>query len=124
MTERLARIKAEAKTPTSDDEDTIEEVEHILASKNQEDGYGNIEDDFAGGLSEIDGSFWPMTWRSHLAELISRLREEGHEKPAAYLARLADVNSLKKPFTAADEAEVIESILVYLTSFAQEVTAT
>ena len=46
----------------------------------------------------------------------------GYDKAAAHLARLADVNSLKKPFTAADEADVIKSILEYLAAFKKEVS--
>lgn len=112
LTERLARIEAEA-NPSQDDA-TVAAVERMLASKHQEAEDEDIKDDFAGGTSGIDGSPWLMTWRSHLAEFILRLKEDGYETCAAHLERLADVNSLKKPFTAADEADVIKSILEYL----------
>lgn len=119
LTERLARIEAEANP--SQDAITVAAVERKLARKHRKAKGEDIEDDFAGGTAGIDGSPWLMPWRSHHAELVSRLREEGHERHAAHLARLADVNSLKKPFTADDEADVIKSILECLTAFKKEV---
>ena len=120
LNERLDRIKAEAKVPDSKDEATVAAVERMLASKREEDA--DIEDDFAGGTSGIDGSPWLMTWRSHLAEFILRLKEVGYEKYAGHFARLAAVNSQKKPFTADDEANVIKSILKDLEAFKKEVS--
>jgi len=148
--ERLARIEAEANASDSADDATVAAVERRLAPRSRPIGstqipYGpgeigsvmvpadsprarsrywveDIEDDFAGGTSGIDGAACTMTWRSHHAELISRLKEDGYETCAAHLARLADVNSLKKPFTAADEANVIKSILEYLAAFKEEVS--
>ena len=144
LTVRLACIEAEAKAA---DDDTVAAVEYMLANKHRETE--DIEDDFAGGTSGIDGSSrlttkrrhhaefilklpgggtsiidappWLMPWRSHLVEFILRLRENGHEKYAAHLARLADVNSLKNPFTAEDEADVIKSIQEYLAAFWKEI---
>jgi hypothetical protein len=126
LAERLARIEAEASASDSADDATVAAVERMLVNPRPRtiDGIDwdeDVEDDFAGGTSGIDGAPCTMTWRSHFSELVSRLREEGHERHAAHLARLADVNSLKKPFTAADEAEVIKSILEYLAALKKEV---
>ena len=73
LTERLVRIEEES----SADEATVAAVERMLAHKRQEAEDDNIEDDFAGGTSGTDGSPWRMPWRSHHAELISRLKEDG-----------------------------------------------
>ena len=119
LTERLARIEAEANP--SQDAITVAAVERMLASKHQEAEDEDIEDDFAGGTTGIDGSPWLMPWRSHHAELVLGLAEVGYDKWAALLKQAADTNSLKKPFTKADEAEVIKAILKCLTAFKKEV---
>ncbi len=118
LAERLSRIETEANP--SQDAITVAAVERMLASKCQE-----IEDeetdDFAGGTAGTDGSPWLMPWPSHLSELVLRLAEVGYEECAAHLTRLADVNSLKKPFTPADEAGVIKSILEYLAALKKQI---
>lgn len=119
LTERLAKIEVVANP--SQDAITVAAVERMLAAKREEAEDENIEDDFAGGTAGIDGAPL-MTWRSHVAELISRLNEDGYERNASHLKRLADANSLKKPFTAADEANVIRSVLEYLATFEKKVS--
>ena len=130
LTERLARIEAEAKSPASADEATVAAVERMLASKRQEAEDDDIEEDFAGGTSGGVNSPHTMPWRSHLAELIYRLwtrrarpRDEVVLRQFAEdLKGLAGKNRYKKPFTAADEADVIKSLLECLAAFEKEVS--
>lgn len=119
LAERLSRIETEANP--SQDAITVAAVERMLASKYQGAEDEDIEDDFAGGTAGADGSPWLMPWPSHLAELVLRLAEFGYDKWAALLKELADTNSQKKPFTKADEAEVIKSIREALAGFKKEV---
>jgi hypothetical protein len=79
----------------------------------------DIDDDFGGGKSQVSGGD-RMSWRIWVANLISELKEVRYEKNASHLARLVDVNSLKRPLLVADEVKVIRSILEYLAAFVDE----
>ena len=97
---------------------TVSIIDYILAWREVDE---DTEDDFAGGTSGVDGSPWMMPWRSHLTEFRFRLKEDGYDKAAEDLAQLAAVTSLKKPFTQADETDVIKSILEYLADLKKEI---